>query len=52
MVIFTKNVKDSKFEIRQFGSTFWIDRDEAQKLIDTGQAFFKANKPVRNLNFA
>lgn len=45
-MIFTKVVKDGKFEVREFGHNFLITKDEFVKAVETGQIFFKANKPV------
>lgn len=48
-MIFTKKMIDNKFQVRVYGHEYLIDREEAGRLIETGQAFYKANKPVRSL---
>lgn len=49
MIIFKKNSTNDKINVRMFGHDFVIDNNEATQYIKSGQAFFKANKPVLSL---
>ena len=48
--IFTKAIKDGQHQVRLLGHEFFISEDEANRAIETGQGFYKANKLVRSLS--
>lgn len=50
MIIFTKNKKDGKYEIKTLGHKFLIEKDELLKYVATEQLFYKANHPVTDKN--